>query len=84
MKSRRLDSLRFEGMVSREHCRFRFDHAERLWTVEDMGSQNMTYVNRRPVFPDGPPTVLKDGDVLCVGRWRGQYISDVCYRVQLS
>ena len=28
-----------------------------------------------------PPRALRNGDLLCIGRWRGAYRSEVCYRV---
>ena len=46
-----LDSLLRPGMVSREHCRFRYDAATRVWTVEDLSSENGTAINNKRLVP---------------------------------
>ena len=52
-----LDSLLRPGMVSREHCRFRYDAATRVWTVEDLSSENGTAINNKRLVPtEASPT----------------------------
>jgi pSer/pThr/pTyr-binding forkhead associated (FHA) protein len=53
-----------EQFVSRHHCEVLVDELHRDVRVRDLGSQNGTYVNNRPVTGD---CQLSDGDRLIVG-----------------
>ncbi|NLD72653.1 MAG: FHA domain-containing protein, partial [Chloroflexi bacterium] len=56
-----------EGGVSRRH--FRIAQSGGRYTVEDLNSTNMTYVNRQQLQP-GAPVALSDGDEIRAGRVR--------------
>jgi len=56
-----------EGGVSRRHARI--VRTGLRYTIEDLNSTNMTYVNRRQVQP-GAPVDLHDGDEIRLGRVR--------------
>jgi len=54
-----------EGGVSRRH--FRITRSGRGYTLEDLNSTNLTYLNRNKVEP-GTPVRLTDGDEIRAGR----------------
>ena len=56
-----------EGGVSRRH--FRLALSGGRYTIEDLNSTNMTYVNRQQLQP-GSPVALNDGDEIRAGRVR--------------
>lgn len=63
-----LDLTGFGGMekgVSRKHAVIH--HSGSDYTVEDMGSTNGTYVNRKKVLPN-TPQVIKPGDEIRFGK----------------
>ena len=55
-------AIKNDRSVSREHCRFLLGNQEVL--VEDMGSQNGTFVNGRRI---GRASVITNGDMLQIG-----------------
>ncbi len=56
------------GTVSRRHCRFTMEGDRVL--VEDMGSTNGTFLNRKPVTT---AVFLQDGDILSIGAYQLRY-----------
>jgi hypothetical protein len=52
-----------DNRISTQHCRLSVSNGE--WSVVDLKSQNLTFVNNEPVFQ---PRVLRDNDVLRLGR----------------
>lgn len=61
-----LDAHDPEAKVSRKHARILFQNG--LYTVEDLGSTNGTFVNRGRRLIPGNPHLLKDGDEIIVGK----------------
>ena len=56
--------------VSGRHCRL--ERVAEGWVLEDLGSTNGTYVNRRLI---GAPEILADGDEVQVGKFRLVFIA---------
>jgi DNA-binding NtrC family response regulator len=63
-RSSEADLQLVDGKVSRQHCRFEL--SDGVLRVEDLGSQNGTYVNGERVPASGPRR-LKAGDEIAVG-----------------
>lgn len=61
-----LDAHDPEAKVSRRHARVNF--ADGIYTLEDLGSTNGTFVNRGRRLIPGTPQPLKDGDEIIVGK----------------
>lgn len=61
-----LDTHDAEAKVSRRHARIMFEKG--IYTIEDLGSTNGTYINRGRRLIPGNPQRLKDGDEVIVGK----------------
>lgn len=61
-----LDAFDNEAKVSRRHARVLYKNG--IYTVEDLGSTNGTYVNRGRRLIPGTPQRLNDGDEIIVGK----------------
>ncbi|MEO6588381.1 MAG: FHA domain-containing protein [Pyrinomonadaceae bacterium] len=61
-----LDAFDDEAKVSRRHARIVYING--VYTVEDLGSTNGTYVNRGRRLIPGTPHRLNDGDEIIVGK----------------
>ena len=61
-----LDADDPEAKVSRKHALIRIDGGK--ITIEDIGSYNGTYVNRKPRLQPETPLDLKDGDEIIIGK----------------
>ena len=61
-----LDAFDGEAKVSRRHARIIRNNG--IYTVEDLGSTNGTYVNRGRRLIPGTPHRLNDGDEIIVGK----------------
>ena len=61
-----LDAFDNEAKVSRRHARILLKNG--IYSVEDLGSTNGTYVNRGRRLIPGTPQRLNDGDEIIVGK----------------
>ncbi len=61
-----LDAFDNEAKVSRRHARIILKNG--IYTIEDLGSTNGTYVNRGRRLIPGTPHRLNDGDEIIVGK----------------
>ncbi len=61
-----LDAFDNEAKVSRRHARIMYQNG--VYSVEDLGSTNGTYVNRGRRLIPGTPHRLNDGDEIIVGK----------------
>ncbi len=61
-----LDAYDNEAKVSRRHARI--IHKNGIYSIEDLGSTNGTYVNRGRRLIPGTPHRLNDGDEIIVGK----------------
>ncbi len=61
-----LDAFDTEAKVSRRHARIIYNKG--VYSVEDLGSTNGTYVNRGRRLIPGTPHRLNDGDEIIVGK----------------
>jgi hypothetical protein len=61
-----LDAHDEDAKVSRRHARIRRSNG--MYSIEDLGSTNGTYVNRGRRLLPGNAEVLKDGDEVIVGK----------------
>lgn len=61
-----LDAFDTDAKVSRKHARIR--HKDGIYTIEDLGSTNGTFINRGRRLLPGTPQVLRDGDEIIVGK----------------
>lgn len=61
-----LDAFDSEAKISRRHARINFKDG--IYTIEDLGSTNGTYVNRGRRLIPGTPHRLNDGDEIIVGK----------------
>ena len=61
-----LDAYDTEAKVSRRHSRIVFNNG--IYSIEDLGSTNGTYINRGRRLIPGNSHVLKDGDEVIVGK----------------
>jgi serine/threonine-protein kinase len=61
-----LDAYDNEAKVSRRHARIILKNG--IYTIEDLGSTNGTYVNRGRRLIPGTPHRLNDGDEIIVGK----------------
>lgn len=61
-----LDAFDTDAKVSRKHARIR--HRDGIYTIEDLGSTNGTFINRGRRLLPGTPQILRDGDEIIVGK----------------
>lgn len=61
-----LDAFDTDAKVSRKHARIRAKDG--VYTIEDLGSTNGTFINRGRRLLPGTPQPLKDGDEIIVGK----------------
>lgn len=61
-----LDAHDPDAKVSRRHARIR--HRDNIYTIEDLGSTNGTFLNRGRRLLPGSPQVLSEGDEIIVGK----------------
>lgn len=59
------DMVIHDPSVSGRHAKLRFDPANRVCSIEDLGSRNGTFVNAKDT--EKKVTPLSDGDTLCLG-----------------